>query len=121
MNVIQEGCCPTCGSKLVDQKLYDEKNRTFIANGAAVRFTKAEADVFEAIWRTRNRGAYTSLESLANAAWADRVDGGPSCFNTLSVQIIKLRRKLAPLGYTVTHNFGQPKQGYRIVKMEAAA
>jgi len=112
-------CCPTCGAELADQVSYDSENRTFIANGASVRFSPGQAEVFNAIWRARQRGGITSMERLAEVAWADRMDGGPGSYNTVSVQLVHIRSRLAATGYTITRNIGRPKEGYRLTKAEA--
>lgn len=113
-------CCPTCGSQLRDEAFYDVERYVFIANGQSVRFPPALAKIMSVLWQTRNKGGVPNLERFAIALYADRPDGGPEYFNCISVQLNLLRKKIEPLGYTITKNFGTPRLGFRLVKMEPA-
>lgn len=47
-----------------------------------------------------------SRDTLVNAVWGDRPDGGPlSAYNILSVTHLKLRSKIEPLGWTISKSF----------------
>lgn len=115
-------CCPTCGQLLADTPhRFDEVSRVFTANGAAVRFTPKESDIFGAIWRARNRGGVDGLSRLRDLAYANDIDGGSECASTVSVVLGRIREKLRPTGYTVTMARGNPKENYKIIKASATA
>lgn len=87
-----------------------------MANGVAVRFTKTEAKVFDALWRRRSSGAVPDRDALMQIVYADDADGGPNSFETLSVMLIKVRKKLKGTGFAIPHAYGRPRIGFRIVR-----
>lgn len=113
-----EHCCPTCGGKLDNQFSWSPETRTFATSAAEARFTNMQAAIFAVIWRARKTGIQTSEEFLA-AVTAHRTDGGPECFNNITVQMVRMRKQLEPTGYTITQNMGIPRQGWRLVKLSA--
>jgi len=114
-------CCPSCGSELHDQFMWDGLNGVFIANGKAVRFTKHQALVVDAMWKARGRGGIRSVEEFIRKVYAGDINGGPLCTNVISVHLHRIRKKLEGSGYTVPKNEGRPKRGYRIAKLEGAS
>lgn len=113
-------CCPTCGAKLEKQFAWSDADRTFTTPIGRARFTKIHAAIFNAIWRA-GKGGIHDRERFMEAVYGDRPEGGPEGFNTLSVHLIRLRERLEPVGYTITHNMGNPRRGWRLVKIEEAA
>jgi len=116
----QHCCCPTCGTELHGQFAWSPETLTFTTSDGRVRFTKAQAAIFTAIWTSRETGIQTT-EEFMRAVHANRADGGPECFNNITVQMGKMRKRLEPAGYTITQNMGTPRQGWRLVKTGAAA
>lgn len=52
-------------------------------------------------------------------AFGDDADGGPDSLNTVAVHIAHIRKKLRPIGWTVTLSTGQPRRGYRLIPLAA--
>ena len=99
-----------------DQASWNLADRAFVANGVAVRFTKTEARIIDVLWRRRAQGGVPDLETLAQLVYADDPDGGPDNWNTLSVLLLKVRRKLEGTGFAIPHAYGRPRIGFRIVR-----
>lgn len=109
--------CRCCGQPLpADLPLrWDAETRTLNANGQRAAFTKAECHIVHALWNRRRVGGFLSLNELIDAGWADDPNGGPQQ-QTVSVQLIKIRKKLQPLGWTITHgNKGRPRPGFQLI------
>jgi len=113
-------CCPTCGSPLQDQVRWDVERRTFVAACGSARFTRTEASIFDALWRRRHSGGFATCEAFIASAFADDPDGGPEQPATLSVHLHKIRKRIEPLGFTVTKSSGQPRVGFRLITCEEA-
>ena len=109
-------CCPTCGSPLSDHASWNLEDRSLIANGIVVRFTKTEARIFDTLWRWRSRGPVPDREALMQMVYADDADGGPNSFENLSVLLIKVRKKLKGSGFAIPRAYGRPRIGYRLVR-----
>jgi DNA-binding response OmpR family regulator len=114
---IAQRCCPTCGHELLDQFAWDLDERTFVAGGVAVRFTKFQAKLFDAIWRMRFKGGIRDREHFMSLVYGDDPDGGSEAFTVISVHVAHVREKLIPTGHTLTLNFGSPRRGWRLVKI----
>lgn len=109
--------CPTCGAPLPKQlEVWDFQCRTFIGGGVAVRFSKLQAKIFNAIWHARHSGGIQTREALTEIVYANDVNGGPIASCNLSQYIRVMRQGLRPTGYTITKNVGNPRVGYRLVK-----
>lgn len=115
------GCCPLCGSGLVDQFAWNREARVFVGNGQSVRFTEKQGCIVDALWRARNRGGIPSLRAFADLAWAHLEDGGAESLNDVSVHVINCRKKLQKIGFTITPNVGRPRQGFKLVRMADSA
>lgn len=119
--VASVSCCPACGAALQpDQLVWDLELRTLLAGGHVIRFTRREASIVDALWRTRRSGGIYGTERFAQMAWADDPDGGPDCTSTLHTILGRVRAKLEAGGLTVTYGNARPRQAYRIVACEGA-
>lgn len=49
--------------------------------------------------------------------YGNRADGGPERSNNVSVHLIRMRTLLAAAGYTITMNMGNPRQGWKLVRL----
>ena len=114
---IPSDCCPTCGEKLRPQFKWDLDRRVFLGNGQAVRFTKTQSKLIDAIWR--KQGGVQTIDQFMSLVYGDQIDGGPLNCSVISVHLANIRRKLKPTGYTITWNEGRPRQGFRIIKIGA--
>jgi hypothetical protein len=74
---IAQFCCPTCGVALNDRLGWSLDRRTFIVDDIAIRFTRREALIFDALWRARDRGGIQNIWQFLQIAYADEIDGGP--------------------------------------------
>ena len=114
---IPSDCCPTCGEKLREQFKWDRERRVFVGSGKAIRFTKTQAKLIDAIWR--KRGGVESIDQFMSLVYGDREDGGPENPSVISVHLANIRRRLKAIGYTVTLNEGRPRRGFCIIKIGA--
>lgn len=111
--------CPICGTPIPKGlEAWDLEQRTFVSNGVAVRFGRIRFKVFDALWKTRNKGGVQSRERLALMVYGDDPDGGPLYLTALSQAMRGIRLQLKPTGYTITENRGNMhyRPGYRLVK-----
>jgi len=113
--------CPTCGAPLADAIRWEAETRTFRANGVAARFTKSEAKIFDAIWSYKRNGGIPDLSKLAQIVYSDDIDGGPEYLSSLSVLIMRIRKKLKGTGFNIPFNRSRPKLGFVIVREGAPA
>jgi hypothetical protein len=115
---MSEQCCPTCGAKVQDQFEWSPEERAFTTPQGRVRFTPMHATIFDVIWKAGKSGIQ-DRERFTSAVYGGRSDGGVDGLNTLSVHLIKMRKRMAPTGFTITTNMGVPRQGWRLVKLPA--
>lgn len=91
--------CPCCDQPLAaDTKLtlFDEL-RAVVKNEHYVVLSPNEYKIISAVRRRA-----LSLEALVEAVYGDRADGGPyHASNSVAVTMVKLNRRLAPLGIRV--------------------
>lgn len=102
--------CPCCGRPMDALPPLEHLVLTMAPQGhVSRRIIKALVDAYpRAICGPR----------LHDIIYADDPDGGPLC-NSVSVLMIRLRKKLRPYGWTVPHvKKGRYSQGYRLAPLE---
>jgi hypothetical protein len=105
-----------CGGKLDNQFSWSPETRTFATPAGRILFTPMHARIFDVIWKSGKAGIQ-DRERFTQAVYGDQADGGVDGLNTLSVHLIRMRNRMASTGYTITTNMGNPRQGWRLVKL----
>ncbi len=117
---MSEHCCPTCGGKIDGQFSWSREERMFTTPEGRVVFTPMHAKIFDVIWKSGKAGIQ-NRERFTQAVYGGHSDGGVDGLNTISVHLIRIRKRLEPAGYTITQNMGSPREGWRLVKVQSEA
>lgn len=98
--------CPCCGGTLASPPSAEEVMALqFYAIEHNVPFSDIQKNIVNAM--LRKYPTRISLETLVDYAYSDRIDGGPLfAKESVMVSISKLRKKLAPLGWTIKNDGG---------------
>ena len=112
MNVVKS--CPCCGAPIdIDASLsWTPENRLLVGRGHVAQIPKMQAKIFDALWRARPRFVGISQDEMRAIVYADDPSGGAGSRNVVSVNVMNLRKTLAPFGLTV-----QPYTGYMLVDL----
>lgn len=105
--------CTCCGRPMPTKTplTWDLKSRTLTSQIGAVRLSPRKAIYIDALYRARNRGGIQTRAELMDAVYADKEDGGPDDFVTGSVHLNQIRKKIEPVGWTISKNLaGEPYQ-----------
>lgn len=104
--------CPLCGGPLADDRrvLVDFDGGLVVGNGHVAALTKAEFQLFAALWRARPR---TMIKEQLLAATPGGLGVDDREIKLVDVFVHKARKKLEPLGITIETVWGR---GYRIAK-----
>lgn len=114
-------CCPTCGVRLKrDHAVWSRKAQTFSANGRTVILTFREAALFDVLWSSRHKGGIGDRDKLFDKMFEGEINGGPLSSNVKSVYMARVRKRIAPTGYTITRSYGQARRAYRLVEIKDA-
>lgn len=100
-------CCPLCGNALPDDDTLrvDPSSRSVSRRGLVVnRLSKQQFAIFECLWKAKGR--VIDHGSLQDYVWGLENDGPSNPRETIAVQIMKLRRRLKPLGIFITNAWG---------------
>ena len=100
--------CPCCGQKVEgDGGLsWDVNRRILTGRGQMVHIPEMRARIFDALWRARKHGTPLSQAQLMDIVYADDPSGGPESRNIISVQMLHLKKLIAPFNLTVTRYTG---------------
>jgi len=92
--------CPCCGQPYPADSgdlVFLDEYRVVGKGSETVRLTTTQYKIISAVRRRT-----LSLEEIINTVYGDRPDGGPlSARNTISVHMVRLNERLAPLGISV--------------------
>jgi hypothetical protein len=111
--------CACCGRPLPPKgPNWDFKTRTFTTPAGSVRFSPRKAIYIDALYRARNRGGFANVAELMDAVYADDIGGGPDHATTASVHLQQIRRRLEPVGWTISKNMGRPRINYQLMQIE---
>lgn len=98
---------------------WDFESGTFTSHLGSVRFSHRKAVFIEVLYRARNRGGIHSRKSLMETVYADDPDGGPEWACGVSVHLNQIRRRLEPLGWTITKSGRVSRASYQLIPLEA--
>lgn len=115
----EAAACSCCGRPLPPKGpfIWDFESRTITGPLGSIRFSERKAIYVDVLYRARNRGGVYSLHELVNAVYADDVNGGPDNTNVGSVHLDQIRKRLEPIGLTISKNQGRPRCSYQIVQI----
>jgi DNA-binding response OmpR family regulator len=91
--------CPTCGQQLPPEHFsFEPESGLLVAGEKFVRLPRRESDVLE--YLLARRGRMIAKSTIFEALY--RFDDEPETENVLESHVSKLRKKVAPLGISIT-------------------
>lgn len=113
--------CPSCGGLIAPDLALTVQRSVAAANGHTAHLGPSAAAIVECL--SRRAPLPVSLDGLMLAVWGQR-DTPDSADNLISVHMVRIRKLLHPLGYTVLTlrgAYGLNNRSYRLVKRAGLA
>lgn len=110
--------CPCCGHPIsigADLRWHPQ-SRTLSGHGLVLMLSPQRTIIFDVLWRAYPTGRLIEREELMDAVYAGDFNGGPESDKSLSVQLVHLRKALAPFNLGI-----KSRTGCRLVILDATA
>lgn len=98
-------CCPTCGQAMPQRAeiAVDLDMNTVVCNGNAARLTRKEAELAKCL--ADAHGRVVTRGAILDALYG--LEGEEPVWQTLDQFVLKIRRKLGPLGITIENHWAR--------------